>query len=99
MEGGYYMSTDIGFIRMIFYFGIIGLLSYIIYNVKLLRAIHVRNHSLGMFFLFALMVYVMVVNLKGFVDIFQWAILFYFCEDAMDNNNNNNNNKDTYVRV
>lgn len=87
LKGGYYMSTDIGFIRMVFYFGIVGLLSYIIYNVKLLKTIFLRNQSLRKSFLFALMVYVIIVNFKGFVDIFQWAILFYFCDDAIDKNN------------
>ncbi len=87
-QNGYYMGTDIGFIRMIYYFGVIGLLSFIAYNVKLLKTIYVRNQSFGMFFLFALMIYVMIVNLKGFVDIFQWIVLFYFCEDAMDKYNN-----------
>lgn len=34
ITGGYYMGTDVGYLRFIFYFGIIGLVSFIIFFVK-----------------------------------------------------------------
>lgn len=76
---GYYMGTDIGFIRMIYYFGLIGLFAYVIYNVSLMRALFNFNIQLGKLLFVGLFLFVCIVNGKGFVDIFQFVILFYFC--------------------
>ena len=35
--GGYYMGTDVGYLRFIFYFGILGLLSFIYYFIAITK--------------------------------------------------------------
>ena len=34
LTGGYYMGTDVGYLRFIYYFGLIGLIAFIIFMVK-----------------------------------------------------------------
>lgn len=38
ITGGYYMGTDIGYLRFIFYFGVIGLMTFMLYFAKVTQA-------------------------------------------------------------
>jgi len=84
-RGAYYMETDVGWLRMTFYFGVLGVLSMLFYFFHSLRTIYV-NHlynywgDKGYFAFRMMLIYVMIMNLKGFADIFYLSILFYYCE-------------------
>ena len=80
-KDGFYMATDIGFIRMIYYFGIIGLLSYLFLHFHLFRIICYNDRTWGKSLLLLLFMFVCIINCKGFVDILQCLFLFYFCEE------------------
>lgn len=76
---GYYMDTDIGYLRLIYYFGIVGLLCYLFfqfYSIKLIinktENIHLKK------MLVLLFLYMLILNFKGFSDIFFILLIFYF---------------------
>ncbi len=83
--GGYYMGTDIGFIRMIFYFGLLGLSLFLLYNIYMLKSLYKQNKELGIYLFIFLFFYVVTVNGKGFVDLFPYIIPLYFCERSFRN--------------
>ncbi len=68
----YYMGTDVGYLRLIYYFGIIGLLVYFLFQYFIIKT-SFKNHSLFVFFIFVLLV---ILNLKGVADLFYLSILF-----------------------
>lgn len=81
----YYMGTDVGWFRMVFYFGILGVISmchYFYNSLKLVFENHMGNYwgekgkTAFRFFL----LYAIILNLKGFADVFFLSALFYFCE-------------------
>ena len=78
-NGGYYKDTDVGVCRMIFYFGLIGLFAYLIFNIRLLKTICRRN-SWGTLPIIIFLAYISILNYKGFTDIFLLVIPFYFVE-------------------
>jgi hypothetical protein len=78
--GFYYMRTDVGYLRLIYYFGIPGLLIFI--TLQLLPAIFAawsyrRNIYILMFFVCSI-AYLLILNVKGFTDMFFLNILFLF---------------------
>lgn len=75
----YYMGTDIGFIRMLFYFGGIGLIVFFLYQFVVIFQVYKRNVDIGLLpFVFIYILFV-ALNLKGLTDLFPLVILFYFC--------------------
>lgn len=77
---GYYMDTDVGYARLIFYFGIIGLLAYLVYQTTLIKiANKITNNEFPLFF-FTIFVLLIILNLKGMTDITSLVSLFLFCE-------------------
>lgn len=72
----YYMGSDIGYIRLLYYFGAFGLLSFVIINCYVLKIAFDITHNLmfKVFFVFSAM-YLLVLNFKGFTDIFYLSIL------------------------
>lgn len=74
----YYMRTDVGYMRLIFYFGITGLISYMLFQYKsMCYAIKCHNYQirLPLSLIFILCV---ILNLKGFTDIIAFSSLFFF---------------------
>lgn len=74
---GYYMNTDIGFCRLIFYFGLIGLITYMYFEYYILRKIF-PPRKYGNIIWSVLFCFVLVINGKGTFDIFPYACLFVF---------------------
>lgn len=74
---GYYMNTDIGFCRLIFYFGVIGLIAYMYFEYYILRKIF-PPRKYGNIIWSVLFCFVLVINGKGTFDIFPYACLFVF---------------------
>ena len=73
--GSYYMHTDIGYLRLIYYFGGIGLSFYLAMQIYLIvKAYSVFNIGKG-FYIF-IIVYFMILNLKGFTDLLVVHIIF-----------------------
>ena len=82
---GYYKGTDVGYLRNIWYFGIVGMACLTYYYYKTLKIIFIernpgfeKSRILGLI-LFA---YVMILNVKGPADLFFYVIPLYFCSPA-----------------
>lgn len=72
LDGGteYYMHTDIGYSRLLFYFGVLGLVIFIGYQLVLIKMS--LNKKLA---LILLSLYFLILNLKGFADLSNFLIL------------------------
>lgn len=81
--GGYYMGTDIGYLRFIFYFGIIGLITFIIYFFKVAKTCVERFPKYAAMFWLILAIN-MIVWLKVATDIFLVFAIF-LCISKEDN--------------
>jgi hypothetical protein len=77
-SSGYYMATDVGFLRLIYYFGAIGLLVYFLFQFAVLYRAFLFNKHVPHFAAFVVLafLYCVILNLKGFTDIFFLMILF-----------------------
>lgn len=80
LEGGnYYMRTDVGYARLIFYFGIFGMATYYIYQLIVaywsFKEVFYRWKSL----LFYLVLMLFLVNVKSCVDfVFYYSLFFSY---------------------
>ncbi|MDM1545269.1 hypothetical protein HX037_05150 [Ignatzschineria indica] len=76
-EGGYYMSTDAGFIRQIFSYGLIGMIiSFIVYGYVLF----IISKVFGAFFSFTLAGLIILFNIKGiFIYYSNYEFFISFC--------------------
>lgn len=81
--GGYYMATDIGYLRFIFYFGVIGLVTFISYFFKVAKTCVSRFPKYATMFWLALAIN-MIVWLKVSTDIFLVFAIF-LCISKEDN--------------
>lgn len=76
----YYKETDIGFLRLLYYFGIIGIILFLIIQF-VLAMIGIRNYGrkgyIKLFFAMTFL-YMLTLNLKGFTDLFFLNILFCY---------------------
>ena len=73
--GGYYMGTDIGILRLIYYFGCFGLFAYLVFQFQIIYLAYLRNKKYKYMFM-VIFVYCLVLNCKGFTDLFFLNILF-----------------------
>lgn len=89
IHGGYYMGTDIGYLRFIFYFGIFGLLTFIYFFIACTRTCIEKFPAHKWLFLF-----VLAANLIGWckvsTDIFPIIALF-LCVSAMSEGSRSEN--------
>ncbi len=74
-NGYYYMNTDIGYLRLIYYFGLIGLISYFIFQFNLIKILAYKAPKFKMMFI-VLSLYLIILNFKGFSDLFFIGVLF-----------------------
>lgn len=76
----YYMGTDVGYLRLIYFFGIPGMLLFFIlqlYPIFVLAATRIIDkHELHFYILTA--VFLLIANIKGEADIFFFMALFLF---------------------
>lgn len=72
---GYYMQTDIGYLRFIFYFGLIGLTAFIIYFLAVTDSLMKRFKSYRWMFLMVLVIN-LLIWLKVSTDIFLVFAIF-----------------------
>lgn len=90
ITGGYYMGTDIGFLRLIYYFGVFGLFSYLLFQFQIAYFAYLRNHKYKYMFVVIFM-YCLILNYKGFTDLFFLTILFYLNNNYQDKITNEKN--------
>lgn len=79
---GYYKGTDVGFLRIIWYFGLVGLLSMIVYLKKYTSYIFNNKLVFGKssrWFYWLILLYVILMNCKGFADVYFLSAIFLFC--------------------
>lgn len=84
---GYYKGTDIGVLRVIWYFGIVGLVVIVRYFAKYLFGLFGKKTIFkkdGRQIAKILLIYVLIMNLKGFADIFFFSAIFLFCTTIGD---------------
>lgn len=80
MPGYYYMRTDIGFLRLIYYFGLMGLIEFTLFQAVTIYQIWRKNNGCNsLFFLLCFLLYV-VLSLKGMTDIFMYIMPFFFID-------------------
>lgn len=65
------MSTDIGYSRLLFYFGLLGFFVFMAYQFALIKLSTSYKYANFIFF-----TYFLVLNLKGFVDLTSIFVLF-----------------------
>ncbi len=90
-DGSYYMHSDAGFIRHLFYWGVLGSLAYWLLQMYICKVAYeasgrdrnIRN------LLVTLLIYMLVLNIKGFIDInyMFYMIAAFFSVKAVRNEN------------
>lgn len=85
--GGYYMATDVGYLRFIFYFGVTGMIAFSLYMFYAARILMERHPKYKVLFLLVLLVnYVMWFKVAS--DLFL-VFAFFLCADReLDTENN-----------
>lgn len=78
--GFYYKGTDIGYCRMIFYFGSLGTTIFFACCKKIVSHICNRGIGLNKFIFSIFFIYICILNLKGFTGLFTLLFPFYFCD-------------------
>lgn len=74
-DGLYYMGTDVGYLRLLFYFGCFGVFLFIALQYCLLRSAF-KSIKSGHLLLIFIFIYVLILNLKGFADLSSILVLF-----------------------
>lgn len=75
---GYYMGTDIGFLRLLYYFGILGSLLFFLLQFVILYkcSSYVTNKRIKILFIISIFIYMLLLNLKGLTDLIFLNVLF-----------------------
>lgn len=71
----YYMGSDVGYVRLLFYFGLLGTFIYLITHFYLIKSVFGQISNL-LFLIFSL--YFIALNLKGFTDLTPLVLIFWF---------------------
>lgn len=73
----YYMRTDIGYLRLIYYFGLPGLFLYLTFQIFILKQAFYSVDKSKMFYLITI-IYLLILNIKGFTDLIFLTVLFTY---------------------
>ena len=75
---GYYMGTDIGFLRLLYYFGIFGSFLFFLLQFMVLYkcAISFTNRRIKFLFVMSVFAYMLILNFKGLTDLIFLNVLF-----------------------
>ncbi|MFT4202928.1 MAG: hypothetical protein QM610_03355 [Chitinophagaceae bacterium] len=76
-NGGFYMRTDVGYARLIFYFGIFGMLLFYIYEIAVVWCSFYKIARLSVAFLIYFTLMVLLINLKSFTEYTHYVALFF----------------------
>ena len=98
-NGGYYMHTDVGYLRVIFYGGIVGLFFYLYYIYKLIKLSYLRSGRDENVKFLVILYYLLVLvwMWKGHYDTncFLYLLLFAMTLNQMQRVKVKNNNEKT----
>lgn len=83
----YYMNIDVGYLRLIFYCGLIGMVIFFYYQYSLLSTINANTNGEYKQFLIFIFIFVMIANFKGFTDVTSLMALFMFFTPELKLNN------------
>lgn len=88
LGNSYYMDTDVGFLRLLYYGGIPAVIAYYFYSYWIVRkTINLGISSLSRRLLCVLFLYTLILNVKGLVDLNQILILIYIVVYQAKNKN------------
>ena len=80
----YYMATDVGYFRLIFYFGILGCITYIYYQYQIIKQANLRTkRKHQIFFIFCFILFI-ILNVKVLIELVAILMLFLFSEDKIE---------------
>ena len=80
---GYYKHIDIGYFRLIYYFGLIGLFLSFLFEYKVIKMMQ-RSFIIPNYLVYILYFLLLVLNLKGFASLASMSLLF--CFNSKENN-------------
>lgn len=84
-DDSYYMGVDAGYLRLIYYFGLLGLFVYFMFQlIPIIVSLKKNDQNLKLFFILSF-AYFLVLNTKGFTDILPFSILFCFTQNSIAN--------------
>lgn len=86
-EFAYYKNTDVGFSRLVYYFGIIGSLAFFIFYFYLCYQTKLRNDTKYGIFFIMLFVLLFILHLKGCTNIMFFIMIFYFLNNRREKYN------------
>lgn len=75
-DGLYYMDTDVGYLRLLFYFGVFGVFLFLSLQCYLLL-VSVRGMKDSNILFAFILLYIVILNFKGFADLSSIIILFF----------------------
>jgi hypothetical protein len=78
----YYMHVDVGYMRLIYYFGLPGLTAYLVFQVRTIFStlqFFRDDHT----FAYLASAYLLLLNFKGFTDLFVFFALFFMMQLKM----------------
>ena len=78
--GHYYMQTDVGYLRLVFYIGLIGTLAYFHYQYRLLKILKTRLFAEISIVSTIIFGSLLILNIKGFTDYVSYLALFFFAK-------------------
>ncbi|MDR0789423.1 MAG: hypothetical protein LBO06_01365 [Bacteroidales bacterium] len=82
----YYKDTDVGYFRLIFYFGIFGCIIYTYYQYQIIWQANLRtNRKHQVFFIFCFILF-LILSIKVFVEVISVFMMFLFSEDEIESN-------------
>ena len=77
-DGSYYMSTDVGYLRLLYYGGIPMVISFYFFMYYIIKYIIKYNSStIDKYLFFTIFLYMLVLNFKGLADLNPVLILIY----------------------
>lgn len=92
---GFYMDTDVGYIRSLFYWGLIGSIIYYYVQYKYYSIVRGLIHNIYIRkYLFMIVLWFYIYNLKDFWRIDQFLVLFLFVALDISKQNDNTTYKD-----
>ncbi|MDR1725962.1 MAG: hypothetical protein LBR28_06205 [Bacteroidales bacterium] len=80
----YYKNTDIGYYRLIWYFGIFGCISYVIYQFIIIWQSNIRTKRKHQMFFILCFILFLILNIKVLVEVIPVFVLFLFAEEKDD---------------
>jgi len=83
----YYMSTDVGIIRLLYYSGVLGLVLFIFLQMQVMYFSSLNNKNFRLMFI-VIFFYFFILSFKGFTDLVFLSLLFFFRKTNLISENN-----------